>query len=148
MVFDNICTPNKTSRNSKLFYEGKGKLNFIVATVKKSWAHWITGSTLLLFIVSNMFFNITHFRSHTTLTMSLYTQILFSWTDNGKWSRNYSFWNLSLTDLDPKPEKLCEHGPVWRHFNIRCTMFHNQVDDIISHAIQHLSNIVVIIILC
>ena len=25
MLFDKICTPNKTSRNSKLFYERKGK---------------------------------------------------------------------------------------------------------------------------
>jgi len=28
--------------------------------------------------------------------MSMYTQIKFSRTDNGKLSRNYSFWNLSL----------------------------------------------------
>ena len=36
-----------------------------------------------------------HFRSQ-TFTMSIYIQIKFSWTDNGKCSRKYSFWNLSL----------------------------------------------------
>ena len=43
-----------------------------------------------------MFFNILHFWSQKTFTTSMYTQIKFSWTDNGKWSINYSFWNLSL----------------------------------------------------
>jgi len=34
MIFDKLCTPNKTSRNSKGFFM-KEKVNFIVATVKK-----------------------------------------------------------------------------------------------------------------
>jgi len=41
-----------------------------------------------------MYFNIMHFRSKTTFTMPIYANIKFSWTDNGKWSSNYSFWNL------------------------------------------------------
>jgi len=41
-----------------------------------------------------MFFYIMHFMSKTTFTMSMDTLIKFSWTDNGKWFRNYSFWNL------------------------------------------------------
>jgi len=36
------------------------------------------------------------FSSQTTFTMLMYTQILFSWAENGNLSRNYSFWNLSL----------------------------------------------------
>ena len=43
-----------------------------------------------------MYFNCMHFRSKTTVTMSMNTKIKFSWTNNGKLSRNYSFWNLSL----------------------------------------------------
>jgi len=35
-----------------------------------------------------------YFKSKTAFTMSMYTHIKFSWTNNGKWSRNYSFWNL------------------------------------------------------
>ena len=120
MVFDNICTPNKTSRNSKLFYEGKGKLNFIVATVKKSWAHWITGSTLLLFIVSNMFFNIMHFRSQPTFIMSMYTKSSFleRIMGNGPAIIHFEF----EPDLYPKPEKLCEHGTSLHLLQIRSSL--------------------------
>ena len=70
---------NKISWNAELFI--KKKVNFIVATVMKIWADSITGSTLLLF---NMNFNLLHFTSKTTLTMSMDTKIKFSWTDNGK----------------------------------------------------------------
>ena len=70
---------NKISWNAELFM--KEKVNFIVATVMKIWADSITGSTLLLF---NMNFNLLHFTSKTTLTMSMDTKIKFSWTDNGK----------------------------------------------------------------
>jgi len=46
-----------------------------------------------------------HLRSKTTFTMSMYTIIKFSPTDNGK------LFILKLEpDLDPEPEKLCEHG--------------------------------------
>jgi len=31
-----------------------------------------------------MYFNLMQFRSQTTFTVSMYTQIKFSWTDNGK----------------------------------------------------------------
>ena len=70
---------NKISWNAELFM--KEKVNFIVATVMKIWADSITVSTLLLF---NMNFNLLHFTSKTTLTMSMDTKIKFSWTDNGK----------------------------------------------------------------
>ena len=55
----------------------KEKVNFTVATVIKIWPHLITGSTLLLLIVSNMYFNIMHFRSKTTFTMSMYKESSF-----------------------------------------------------------------------
>jgi len=47
-----------------------------------------------------MYFYLIHFRSKTTFTMSMYTKIKFSGTDNGK----------PEPDLDPKPEKLSEHA--------------------------------------
>ena len=61
----------------------KEKVNLIVATVMQIWAHLITGYILVKLIVSNINFNIMHLRSKTTLTMSMYTTIKFSWTDNG-----------------------------------------------------------------
>ena len=70
MIFDKSCTPNKTSRNAKLFYERKGKYF--------SCNPYITGSTLLYLIVSNMFFNIMHFMSQTTSTVSMDTTVKFS----------------------------------------------------------------------
>ena len=52
-----------------------------------------------------MYFNLMHLRSKTKFTMSMYTNIKFSPTDNGK------LFILKLEpDLDPEPEKLCEHG--------------------------------------
>jgi len=35
-----------------------------------------------------------HLKSKTTVTMSMYTEIKFTWTDNWKYTSNYSFWNL------------------------------------------------------
>ena len=60
-----ICPPNKTSWNSKLFYERKGKYF--------SCDRYITGSTLLKSIVSHIHFNPMHFMSKTTFTMSMDT---------------------------------------------------------------------------
>ena len=51
-----------------------------------------------------MYFIIMYFRSKTTFTLSMYTQIKFSWTDNGKVQK------LFILKLDPEPEKLSEHG--------------------------------------
>ena len=51
-----------------------------------------------------MYFKLVHFMSKTTFTMSMYTQIKFSWTDNGKVQK------LFILKLDPEPEKLSEHG--------------------------------------
>ena len=78
-----MLVSNKIWTRNKTFYI-KEKVNFTVATVIKIWRHLITGSTLLLLIVSNMYFNIMHFRSITTFTMSMYIKIKFSWTDNVK----------------------------------------------------------------
>ena len=52
-----------------------------------------------------------HFRSKTTFTMSMYTTIKFSRTDDGKKSRNYSFWHLSLI-LILNPKSFVNTGPI------------------------------------
>ena len=113
LVSDKICTPNKTSRNSKLFYERKGKFY--------SCDHYENFSPLnnrINFnIVSNMYFNLMHVMSKTTITISMDTLIKFSWTDNGIWSRNYSFWNLSL-NFDTEPEQFSELG-AWSLITLR-----------------------------
>jgi len=58
-----------------------------------------------------MYFKFIHFRSKTTLAILMDTKFTFSWTDNGKWSRNYSFWNLSLI-LILNLKGLVNTGPV------------------------------------
>ena len=74
-----------------LFYERKGKFY--------SCDHYEYLSPLnnrINFIIVIVYFNLMYFRSKTIFTLSMDIKIKFSWTDNGKKSRNYSFWNLSL----------------------------------------------------
>jgi len=74
LVFNKICPSNKTSRNSKLFYERIGKL-YSRDRYENLNPLNITGSTSLYLIVSNMYFNHMHFMSKTTFTMLMYTKI-------------------------------------------------------------------------
>jgi len=69
MVFNKICTPNKTARNSKLFYERKGKFYSFDRYENLSPLN----NRINLVIVNCL--------QH---SMSMYTKIKFSWTDNWK----------------------------------------------------------------
>jgi len=108
MLFDKVCTPNKTSRNSKLFYERKCKVY--------RCDHYETLSPLnnrINFTIVNclMYFNLIHFRSKATFTISIYTKIKFSWTNDRDIHQTLFILKLE-PDLDPKAEKLSEHR-VW-----------------------------------
>ena len=61
-----------------------------------------------------MYLNVMHFRSQTTFTMSMYTQIL-----------------KLEPDLDPKPEQLCEHGAWYltiNRYSLRGKLFTNLLE--------------------
>ena len=87
-----------------IFYERKGK--FYSCDRYQNLSPLNNRINLVHLIVSNMFFNLLHFRSQTTFTMSMYTQIKFWIMGNSP-----EIFILKLEpDLDLKPEKLCEHG--------------------------------------
>ena len=67
------------SKQDFFFYERKGKFHSC-----DRYENLSPLNNRINFIVSNMYLNLMHFMSRTTLTMSMYTQIKFSWTDNGK----------------------------------------------------------------
>ena len=55
-----------------------------------------------------MYINIMYFGSKTVLSISVQTKIKFSKTDNGNEVQILFIQKLE-SDLDPEPEKLCEH---------------------------------------
>ena len=76
LVFNEICFANKTSLNSKLFlYKRKGKIGS--CDLYENLSPLNNRINLVLLIVSNMYFNLMHFRSKTTFT-SMDTNIKFS----------------------------------------------------------------------